>query len=76
MLSFQVRFQAVRAVAAFILLHEKEVDIQKQFVDLLPLLIQVIQTITYCAVNLSKTHKVPIVAALFIIKLVYICSLY
>jgi len=40
--SYHVRFQAVRAVAAFVLLHEKEVDIQKHFVDLLPVLIQVI----------------------------------
>ncbi|KAG8277165.1 Importin-5 [Homalodisca vitripennis] len=40
--SYHVRFQAVRSVAAFILLHEKEIDIQKHFVDLLPLLIQVI----------------------------------
>ena len=31
-----VRFQAVRAVVAFILLHDKEVEIQKYFSDLLP----------------------------------------
>ncbi|XP_054270328.1 importin-5 isoform X2 [Macrosteles quadrilineatus] len=40
--SYHVRFQAVRAVAAFVLLHEKETDIQNQFVDLLPVIIQVI----------------------------------
>lgn len=32
----EVRFQAVRAVVAFILLHDKEVEIQKYFSDLLP----------------------------------------
>lgn len=35
----EVRFQAVRAVVAFILLHDKEVEIQKHFSDLLPLVI-------------------------------------
>jgi importin-5 len=36
-----VRFQAVRAVVAFILLHDKEVEIQKYFSDLLPHVIMV-----------------------------------
>nr|CAD7437675.1 unnamed protein product [Timema bartmani] len=34
--SYEVRFQAVRAVSAFILLHEKEIPIQKHFHDVLP----------------------------------------
>lgn len=37
-----MRFQAVRAVVAFILLHDKDVDIQKYFSDLLPHLIVII----------------------------------
>ncbi|CRK99390.1 CLUMA_CG012554, isoform A [Clunio marinus] len=36
-----VRFQAVRAVVAFILLHDKEVEIQKYFSDLLPHVIMI-----------------------------------
>jgi hypothetical protein len=36
-----VRFQAVRAVVAFILLHDKEVEIQKAFSDLLPHIIMI-----------------------------------
>lgn len=32
----EVRFQAVRAVCAFVLMHDKEVEIQKFFSDLLP----------------------------------------
>ncbi|GFG38740.1 hypothetical protein Cfor_07043, partial [Coptotermes formosanus] len=39
---YEVRFQAVRAVTAFILLHEKEAPIQKHFSDLLPSMVQVI----------------------------------
>lgn len=35
----EVRFQAVRSVGAFILLHEKEHNIQKHFADLLPRMI-------------------------------------
>lgn len=37
----EVRFQAVRAVVAFILLHDKEVEIQKYFSDLLPHVIMI-----------------------------------
>lgn len=37
----EVRFQAVRAVVAFILLNEKEVEIQKSFSDLLPHVIMI-----------------------------------
>lgn len=37
----EVRFQAVRAVVAFILLHDKEVEIQKSFSDLLPHVIMI-----------------------------------
>lgn len=40
--SEDVRFQAVRAVVAFILLHDKEVEIQKAFSDLLPHVIMII----------------------------------
>lgn len=36
-----VRFQAVRAVVAFVLYHDKEVEIQKNFSDLLPLVIMI-----------------------------------
>lgn len=39
--SYEVRFQAVRAVGAFILLHDKETPILKHFADLLPSLMQV-----------------------------------
>nr|CAD7590239.1 unnamed protein product [Timema genevievae] len=39
--SYEVRFQAVRAVSAFILLHEKEIPIQKHFHDVLPGFMQV-----------------------------------
>lgn len=53
-MKLQVRFQAVRAVAAFILLHEKEVDIQKQFVDLLPLLIQVMNPVKEYPFNFTS----------------------
>jgi hypothetical protein len=42
---FQVRFQAVRAVTAFIMLHEKEAPIQKHFSDLLPNMVQVFKTL-------------------------------
>ncbi|KDR17150.1 importin-5 isoform X1 [Zootermopsis nevadensis] len=38
---YEVRFQAVRAVTAFIMLHEKEAPIQKHFSDLLPSMVQV-----------------------------------
>lgn len=41
MVIFQVRFQAVRAIGAFIILHEKETNIQKHFSELLPPMIQV-----------------------------------
>lgn len=37
----EVRFQAVRAVGAFILLHDKEEDVQRQFADLLPRVIMI-----------------------------------
>lgn len=37
----QVRAQAVRAVCSFIIAHEKETALQKQFQDLLPSMIQV-----------------------------------
>lgn len=37
----EVRFQAVRAVGAFILLHDKEDDVQRQFNDLLPRVIMI-----------------------------------
>lgn len=40
--SYNVRFQAVKAVCAFIMLHEKEDPIHKQFMELLPSVIQVI----------------------------------
>lgn len=38
---FQVRFQAVRAIGAFITLHEKEANIQKHFSELLPAVVQI-----------------------------------
>lgn len=37
----EVRFQAARALVAFILLHDKEVELQKYFADLLPHLITI-----------------------------------
>lgn len=40
--TYEVRFQAVRAIGAFILLHEKETQILKHFADLLPGLLTVI----------------------------------
>lgn len=40
--AYEVRFQAVRAVGAFILLHEKETQILKHFSDLLPGILSVI----------------------------------
>lgn len=39
--SYDVRFQAVRAVGSFILLHDKEMPILKHFADLLPTMMQV-----------------------------------
>ncbi|XP_039296349.1 importin-5 [Nilaparvata lugens] len=39
--SYSVRFQAVRAVSAFVLLHDKEAQIQKHFSDLLPICLRV-----------------------------------
>jgi hypothetical protein len=44
---FQVRFQAVRAVTAFIMLHEKEAVIQKHFSDLLPSMVQVFEPLCF-----------------------------
>lgn len=40
-LCFKVRFQGVRAIGAFITLHEKETTIQKHFSELLPGVVQV-----------------------------------
>ncbi|KAK7864488.1 hypothetical protein R5R35_003107 [Gryllus longicercus] len=39
---YEVRFQAVRAVCAFVMLHEKETPIQKHFIDLLPAMVRVL----------------------------------
>ncbi|XP_015121637.1 importin-5 [Diachasma alloeum] len=39
--NYDVQFQAVRAIGAFIILHEKEADIQKHFSELLGPLVQV-----------------------------------
>ncbi|XP_053986559.1 importin-5 [Hylaeus anthracinus] len=39
--NYEVRFQAVRAIGAFIILHDKEENIQKHFSELLPAVIQV-----------------------------------
>ncbi|KAI4504097.1 hypothetical protein M0802_000568 [Mischocyttarus mexicanus] len=39
--NYEVRFQAVRAIGAFITLHEKEDNIQKHFSELLPGVVQV-----------------------------------
>lgn len=39
---YEVRFQAVRAIGAFIMLHDKEANIQKHFSELLPAVVQVI----------------------------------
>ena len=36
-----MRFQAVRAIGAFIMLHDKETNIQKHFAELLPAVVQV-----------------------------------
>ncbi|XP_076750362.1 karyopherin beta 3 isoform X1 [Xylocopa sonorina] len=40
--NYEVRFQAVRAIGAFIILHDKEENIQKHFSELLPAIVQVI----------------------------------
>ncbi|XP_017765333.1 PREDICTED: importin-5 isoform X3 [Eufriesea mexicana] len=40
--NYEVRFQAVRAIGAFIILHDTEENIQKHFSELLPAIIQVI----------------------------------
>ncbi|KOX78914.1 Importin-5, partial [Melipona quadrifasciata] len=40
--NYEVRFQAVRAIGAFIILHDREENIQKHFSELLPAIIQVI----------------------------------
>lgn len=40
--AFDVRFQAVRAVGAFILINDKETQILKHFADLLPPMLHVI----------------------------------
>ncbi|CAG5078833.1 Similar to Ipo5: Importin-5 (Mus musculus) [Cotesia congregata] len=39
--NYEVQYQAVRAIGAFIILHDKETSIQKQFAELLPALVQV-----------------------------------
>ncbi|XP_015439811.1 PREDICTED: importin-5 [Dufourea novaeangliae] len=39
--NYEVRFQAVRAIGAFIILHDKEDNIQKHFSELLPAVIKV-----------------------------------
>ncbi|XP_031831169.1 karyopherin beta 3 isoform X1 [Nomia melanderi] len=39
--NYEVRFQAVRAIAAFIILHDTEDNIQKHFSELLPAVVQV-----------------------------------
>ncbi|XP_066591327.1 importin-5 [Prorops nasuta] len=39
--NYEVRFQAVRAIGAFIILHDKETNIQKHFSELLPAVVQV-----------------------------------
>ncbi|XP_076645854.1 karyopherin beta 3 [Halictus rubicundus] len=39
--NYEVRFQAVRAIGAFIILHDKEDNIQKHFSELLPAVVQV-----------------------------------
>jgi len=41
---FKVQIQAVKAICAFILHHEKVLEIQKQFTDLLPNMLRV----SYC----------------------------
>lgn len=38
---FKVQVQAVKAICAFILHHEKVIEIQKQFTDLLPNMMRV-----------------------------------
>nr|CAD7200081.1 unnamed protein product [Timema douglasi] len=62
--SYEVRFQAVRAVSAFILLHEKEIPIQKHFHDVLPGFMQVVlesvekqddDALLKCLIDLSET---------------------
>uniref|UniRef100_A0A023FS80 Putative karyopherin importin beta 3 n=1 Tax=Amblyomma parvum TaxID=251391 RepID=A0A023FS80_AMBPA len=40
--SANVRFAAVKAIIAFLLVHEKEVSIQRMFVDSLPVMLQVV----------------------------------
>nr|XP_033205678.1 importin-5 [Bombus vancouverensis nearcticus] len=40
--NYEVRFQAVRAIGAFIVLHDKEDNIQNHFSELLPAIVQVI----------------------------------
>ncbi|XP_070496261.1 importin-5 [Chironomus tepperi] len=60
----EVRFQAVRAVVAFILLNDKEVEIQKSFTDLLPHVIMITadsikaeedQTLIKLLIDMSET---------------------
>lgn len=41
MIMLKVQAQAVKAICAFILHHEKVVEIQKQFTDLLPNMMRV-----------------------------------
>ncbi|XP_018335482.1 importin-5 [Agrilus planipennis] len=40
--SYEVRFQGVKAIGSFILIHEKEMQILKHFADLLPFMLSVI----------------------------------
>lgn len=59
-----MRFQAVRAASAFVLLHEKEAAIQKQLEPLLPAMVQVLgesisrtddETLLKCLIELAES---------------------
>lgn len=39
---YEVRFQAVRAIGAFVLIHDKETQVLRHFADLLPGMLEVI----------------------------------
>lgn len=58
----KVQVQAVKAVCAFILHHEKVIEIQKQFTDLLPNMLRVslFKSISYLSNNNKMTCFISI----------------
>lgn len=58
---FQVRAQAVRAVCSFIIAHERETALQKQFQGLLPNMLQVNEPAVWFRMSLDVTCVVKLI---------------